>query len=370
MLKSAAVGARGRGLFVRLSMCGFVVILSATPTAAQAQSDSIFDDLIPELVAKIVSGIPGGIPVSLTVAAGDNDEDAPAIWTGVTALFAARGIRIADATPATTAVAVGCGRNLRERVCVAHIHTDGRDQIATVTRRLPSPMQPSPSASLALELRPLLSQQTQILDVGVLGERLLVLDVAAVTLFEQKDGTWRRVRSRPLPLSRPWPRDPRGRVRVDGNRFDLFLPALACSGRIDSVEVSCTEGQQPWPIGADNRGLETGRNYFKTPKGTVFYNAAPLGAAANDDAIALTATCAPGTYVAAVSPSGRLDSGDLLHLSRVADGRLVQTASPVILPGVLTALWAQADQTSAVVVTHDVRAGRYDAFQTTISCSR
>jgi len=54
----------------------------------------------------------------------------------------------------------------------------------------------------------------------------------------------------------------------------------------------------------------------------------------------------------------------------VADGRLVQAASPVSLPGVLTALWAQPDQTSAVVVTHDVRAGRYDAFHTTISCSR
>jgi hypothetical protein len=75
-------------------------------------------------------------------------------------------------------------------------------------------------------------------------------------------------------------------------------------------------------------------------------------------------------YVAAVSSSGRLESGDLLQLSRVADGRLVQAASPVSLPGVLTALWAQPDQTSAVVVTHDVRAGRYDAFQTTISCSR
>jgi len=370
MLKFAAVGARGRGLFVRLSMCGVLLVLSATPTAAQAQSDFIFDDLIPELVAKIVSGIPSGVPVSLTVAAADNDGDASAIRTRLTALFAARGIRIADATPATTAVEIGCGRNLREYVCVAHVHSDGRDQIATVTRRLTSPTPASPTASLALELRPLLSQPTQILDVGVLGERLLVLDVAAITLFERKDGAWRSVRSRPLPVSRPWPRDPRGRVRVDGNRFDLFLPALTCSGRTDSLDVSCTEGQQPWPIGVDNRGLETGRNYFKTSEGTVFYNAAPLDAAANDDAIALTAACAPGTYVAAVSPSGRVESGDLLHLSRVGDGRLVRTASPVILPGVLTALWAQPDQTSAVVVTHDVRAGRYDAFQTTISCSR
>jgi hypothetical protein len=255
-------------------------------------------------------------------------------------------------------------------VCVAKIHGDAGDQIATVTRRLTSATQVSPTAPLALELRPLLSQQTQILDIAVLGDRLLVLDVAAVTVFERKDGAWRGVQSRPLPVSRPWSRDPRGRVRVDGNRFDLFLPAMTCSGRTDSFEVTCTDEQQPWPIGVDNRGLEPGRNYFKSSAGTVFYNAAPLGAGANDDAIALTAACAPGTYVAAVSPSGRLESGDRLQLSRVTDDRLVQAASPVILPGVLTALWAQPDQTSAVVVTHDVRGGRYDAFQTTISCSR
>jgi hypothetical protein len=369
MLRSAGVGAHGRGLLVRLSICGFVLILSAAPAAAQTRPDSIFDDLIPELVAKVVSAIPGGVPVSLTVAAGENVEDAPTIRTRVTALFAARGIRTADAA-AATAVAIGCGRNLRERVCVAQIRSDGRDQIATVTRRLTSPPPLSPIASLALELRPLLSQQTQILDVAALGDRLLLLDVAAVTIFERKDDAWRGVQSRPLPVSRPWPRDPRGRVRVDGNRFDLFLPAMTCSGRADSLELSCTETQQPWPIGVDNRGLETGRNYFKTPEGAVFYNAAPLGAAANDDAIALTAACAPGTYVAAVSPSGRLESGDLLQLSRVADGRLVQAASAVNLPGVLTALWAHPDQISAVVVTHDVRARRYDVFQTTISCSR
>ena len=371
MLKSAAVGAHGRELPVRLLMCALLSLLSpARPIAAQVVSPSVFDDLLPELVAKIASGISGGVPVSVTVAAGEHVEDAPAIRTRVTALFAARGIRTGDAAASTTAIAIGCGRNARERVCVAQIHSDGRDQIATVTRRLTSSTEVSTTASLALELRPLLSRQTQILDIAVLGDRLLVLDIAAVTMFERKDGGWRDAQSRPIPVSRPWPRDPRGRVRVDGNRFDLFLPAVTCTGRTASLEVSCTDGQQPWPIGVDNRGMENGRNYFKTPDGMVFYNAAPLGAGVNDDAIALTAACAPGTYVVAASPSGRSEGGDVLQLSRVAETRLIEVASPVFLPGVLTALWPQPDQTSAVVVTHDVRGGRYDAFQTTISCSR
>ena len=372
MLRSAAVGAHGRGSSVRLLTGGLMLVLAilCSPVGAQAPLPSTFDDLIPELAGKLAAALPAGAQVSLTVDGGANSEDAEAIRASITTLLAARSLRITEAVPGIPAVAIGCGRNLRERVCVAQIHSDGRDQIATATRRLASPAPVVPNVSLALELRPLLSQPTQILDVALLDERLVVLDVAAVTTFERKDGAWRRVRSRPLPVSRPWPRDPRGRVRVDRDRLDLFLPSLTCSGRTESLEVSCSEGQQAWPIGVDNRGLESGRNYFKTPEGVIFYNAAPLGAAAGDDAIALTASCAPGTYVAGVSPGGRLESGDLLQLSRVADGRLARAASPVSLPGVLTALWAQPDHTSAVVVTHDVPAGRYDAFQTTISCSR
>ena len=372
MLKFAAVGAHGRGLPVRLLTWGLMLLLSALSSSvgAQVPVPSAFDDLIPDLAAKVTSALSAGAQVSLTVDPSADGEEAQAIRTRMTTLLAARGLRITDATAGNPAVAIGCGRNLRERVCVAEIHADGRTQVATVTGRRTSSTETSRITVPALELRPLLSQQIQILDAAVVGDRLLVLDVAAITLFERKDDEWRSVHSRPLPVSRPWPRDPRGRLRASGNRFDLFLPAMTCTGRPDPLEITCIDGQQPWPIGVDNRGLEPGRNYFKTSEGTVFYNAAPLGAAANDDAIGLTAACAPGMYVAAVSASGRLDSGDLLQLSRVADGRLVQAASPVSLPGVLTALWAQPDQTSAVVVTHDVRAGRYDAFQTTISCSR
>ena len=371
MLRSAVVGALGRGLPVRLLTWGLVLLIAtlSSSVGAQAPLPSAFDDLIPDLAARVISALSAGAQASLTVEPGIDGEEAQAIRSRMTMLLAAHGVRITDATAGIAAVAIGCGRNLRERVCVAKI-ADGRTQIVTVTGRRTSSTMTARTAVPALELRPLLSQQIQILDAAVIGDRLLVLDVAAITLFERKDGEWRIGQSRPLPVSRPWPRDPRGRLRASGNRVDLFLPAKTCTGRLDPHEISCTDGQQPWPIGMDNKGLEPGRNYFKTPEGTVFYNAAPLGAAANDDATGLAAACAPGMYVAAVSPSGRLDSGDLLQLSRVADGRLVQAASPVSLPGVLTALWAQPDQTSAVVVTHDVRAGRYDAFQTTISCSR
>src|SRR5258705_2543384 len=101
MLKSAAVGAHGRELLVRLLMCGLVVAL-LTPPPIAAQAPSPFNDLLSELVTKIASAISSGAPVAFAVVAGDeNVEDASAIRTRVTALFASRGIRTADAGAAT-----------------------------------------------------------------------------------------------------------------------------------------------------------------------------------------------------------------------------------------------------------------------------
>ena len=368
MLKFAVVGSHGRGLSVRLVMRGVMALLVA-PAVFAAQQPSPLDDLLQELVAKIASAVPAGTPLKLEVVSAEPSDDAPAIEARVAAQLNARGLRAIDPGAATT-VAISCGRNVRERLCVAEIRGNGGDQLATVTRPLDASDRDARGRSLAIELRPLLSQQTQVLDAGPAGDRLLVLDVTSITVMEQKDGTWRAVQSRPLVPAHTWPRDPRGRVRVDGGRFDAFLPGVVCAGRIDPLDVTCSDRRQPWPIGADNAGLEPGRNYFKTPDGMPFYNAAPLGAAVGDDAIGLRSTCAVGAYALSVSRNGGWDSGDVLRLSRVADGRLVQAASPIVLPGVLTALWPEADQTSALVVTHDLAAGRYDAFRTSISCSR
>jgi hypothetical protein len=230
MLKFAAVGARGRELPFGQAMCGLMLVLQvARLTVAQPLSPSAFDDLLPELVAKVASALPAGGDVVITVALSDaNVRDAPALRMRAAALFAARGLHVGEARAEAITVVIGCGRNARERACVAEVRRDGRTQIATVTGRVaPTAV---PPRSVALALRPLLSQRTQILDVAFVGERMLLLDTAAVTLLERKEGDWHPVQSRSLPMSLHWPRDPRGLVRVNGNRFDLFLPGLTCNG--------------------------------------------------------------------------------------------------------------------------------------------
>jgi len=95
---------------------------------------------------------------------------------------------------------------------------------------------------------------------------------------------------------------------------------------------------------------------------------ATVGAA--DDVVALRGRCGPETYLVTASRTLNAEGSDALRLSQAIGRRLIESASPLILPGTLTALWAMPDPTTVTVVTHNINAGRYDAYQASISCAR
>jgi hypothetical protein len=294
-------------------------------------------------------------------------------------------------------ISFSCSDNIRERACVAEIRTDDGRQIVAVTRPHDVGLQDNPAMAVALELRPLFSQRAQILDVATIDRRLLVLDATAVTLYEQTDGNWRSLQLRPMSGPQVWPRDLRGRLRAGGDRLDVFLPGVSCAGRLNALDLTCNVSRQPWPFGIENTGLEPARNYFSTPEGLAFYGAAPFADAGArwvvagrggalqilddarrfvatvgtaDDVVALRARCGADTYLVTASRTSNADGSDALRLSRPIGRRLIDSASPFILPGTLTALWATPDPTVVTVITHNVSAGRYDAFQASLSCAR
>jgi hypothetical protein len=376
-------------------MCAVVLSASAAvPIGAQRRSQ--FDDLIPDLASKIASVLPAGSQVNVTVASPQGADDGGLAPASLAALLTARGLRIVDAG-ATASISFSCSENLRERACLAEIRANDGRQIVTVTRPHDVRLQNDRPMPVALELRPLLSQRTQILDVATINGRLLVLDATAVTLYDQTDGNWRSVQSRPIAGSQVWPRDLRGRLTAGGERVDVFLPGIACAGRLNALDLTCNISRQPWPFGIENTGLAPARNYFSTPEGLAFYGAAPFADAGArwvvadrggalqilddarrvvatvgtaDDVVALRARCGPDTYLVTASRTSAAEGSDALRLSRPIGRRLIASASPFIVPGTLTALWATPDPTVVTVITHNVNAGRYDAFQASLSCAR
>jgi len=386
------VDSHGRGS----ALCTLLFVF-AWVAAVLPQASFPYQDLASDLAARIASAIPAAAQVSIASAPENQPDDMAPFEADVSARLIGRGVRVVGAADGVIAIQLACLQNLRERSCAAEIRSGAARDIVMVTRAHDGRPRADAGASLSLEVRPLFAQRAQLLDVAIVGERLLVLDVESLTLHQRMAGTWQPLESRPLAAGRAWPRDPRGRLRVEGDRFEAWLPASACTGLVAPLAVTCAERQQPWPIGIENGGLDAGRNYFTTPEGLTFYSAAPLGEAAGarwlvadrdgaltwldaarravgnagfgDDVAGLAAACGADSTVVAVERTPGAD-GDALRVFQAVRRRLVPAASPIALAGRSTALWSTPGADSATVVVHNTGAARYEAFQIRIACPR
>ena len=406
-----------------MHMATRVLTLSLTIAPLSAQPPSPYQDLAIELAAKIAAALPSAQSTTLSFITIDGVDSADMAdrstvtqaQAEIARALTARGVRIVERAPGAPAVRVSCLENLRERACVADIETGSTRHVVAATR----PLDPRTNrgAPLTLDMQPLFSQRAPILDVALASDRLVVLDPRALTRYQRSDAGWQRADSQPIATSRVWPRDVRGKLRLDGGRLEVFLPGLVCRGTSDATRLACAAAddvRQPWPLGIDNTGIEANRNYFLTPEGLPFFAAAPLGPDANarwlvagssgalvfldesrrsvatvasgDDVAALSAACAgPAGPVGSVgnvgnvgnlgnlvlvASSGRSAGPDTLRLFRAVQRQLIPAAGPVELPGRFTALWAAPDATSAIAVSHDAGADRYEAFHIRISCDR
>ena len=366
--------------------------LSLLASSGGSAAPPAFDDLLAELSNTIASATVAGEAVRVAAA---NPEQADVARTLAAALIR-RGLRVVDGQ-APTVITCVCSVTVRERLCAAEIKRDDAVHVVYARGSIEAAAASAPSTSMVLELRPLITQRTTVLDVAVLDSKLLVLDPSAVVRYDRTERGWQVRDSRSLAISRPWPRDVRGRIVSTSTSFEAYLPGAVCRGTVEPFAVSCVEQQAPWPVGFDNQGMVPGRNYFSSPGG-MFYAMASLeadagakwlaatrdgslvlldasGAAMNspravgDDVARLNNGCAPGSHVLVPAP-GVETNGDAIRLFRVADRHLQAATPPTILSGTLTAMWSAADASTATVVSHNMTTGGYDAFQVRVSCGR
>jgi len=393
MLRFSIVGAHGRKSSTLVAVC-IVPCMWMAPLALQAPAE--YQDLLPELAARIAAIVASDSQVLLTSSAPDSTSSAARrLQEALVKLLVSHRVRVVDAGDSLASVAVSCSENLRERSCVATVQRDSRRDAVIVTRPHDGAPRPDTRPQVSLELQSLFTQRTPILDVANIGDRLLVLDASSVAVYRRAGQSWQPVSSRPLPAARAWPRDLRGRLQVDDDRFVAFLPGVACAGRVNQGTLECADTRQLWPLGIENNGLEPARNYFSTPEGLQFYGVAALGPDADarwliaerngalsvldfarqlvanvgtaEDVAGIAAPCAPDNYVVAAEVSGGRDA---LRLFQVVRQRLVPMASPVFVTGKLTALWSAPGATTATAIAHDMSGGRHEAFLATVACGR
>ena len=267
-----------------------------------------------------------------------------------------------------------------------------------------------PAASgnaVTLEKRLVWEQDEPILDLAFAAEGMLVLTPTQLV--------WRRAQGSPQALSlesKIRVRDPRGRLRLMGDRVQAFLPGVVCNGLVQTaLAVECHASDEPWVLESGSRAIllanfAANRNYFD---GRVvmqnglrrsvarFFSAAafeetgglswlvtlvdgktqildasfdPAGEIAGwgSDIAGLGASCNGGSPILATRP-GDADEPDAVQAFTIVNRTAVPVAPPVPFPGPVTALWSSSSG-SVLAVSRDPATSRYAAYVLTMVCNR
>jgi len=272
----------------------------------------------------------------------------------------------------------------------------------------------APAAAAApgvtLEKKLLWEQDEPILDVALPAAGMLVLSPSRIALYRRGAAQWEEAQAILLALPKPWPRDPRGRLRLNGTSFQAYLPGTLCSGTVETgLTMECHASEEPWVLESGGRAmllanLAARRNYFDGRVATQtglrktvppFYSAAsvedqgrtwwvlavvdgrtqlfdaalePAGGfpAWGSDLAGTEAHCGTGSQVLATKPG---DGGepDSLQAFAVVNRTPTAIAPAADFAGPVTALWPSGGN-AVLAVTRDLRTGKYAAYMVTLVC--
>jgi len=305
-------------------------------------------------------------------------------------------------------VTITLSQDLKGEIWVAEIrHGAAREIVMVRVPKSNSAVLPRMSGAIALRKTQVWTQASAepVLDVAILGEgdraALLVLEGASVSLYRNRGSHWELEQSAPVPRSRPWPRDLRGRLAVDrDHKFEAFLPGMKCLGAADpGVSMNCVNSDDPWPLDGEQRvrGFFGNRNFFTGAlAGTVkennvapFFSAAVtqdssiwfaqtsgrLGPVAGNtasmtsgsDIASVHSECGSGSQLL-VSGAGDFTEKDTLRGMEAQNGVLVAAGTPLEFNGPITALWTAREGNAAVAVSKNLTTEKYEAFTVSITC--
>jgi hypothetical protein len=339
------------------------------------------------------------------------------IRRGLLTELAALGVRFASREQAAGVVRVSLSEDLQSYVWVAEIRQGGNEpSVVMVSLPRPETQMPEPEASAMMLHKSLLwFQPERILDLAIIEgnpARLLVLNATGVSVYRLQDNRWQMEQALPIPHLRPWPRDLRGRLTLrKDHAFDVYLPGVLCrSSGAAPLAISCYEGDEPWPMGADlsdlNAFFTSSRNYFNgtlspgvggQKTAPAFYSAAALPRngrtwwlltavdgkvhlldGLTDQVVrmpevgsgiaTLRSGCGSGWQV--LASGGGDGSRDTIRAFEVPDREPLAVSAPLEVQGSVTALWTEPGANGVVAVVGSSETGGYEAFRLSVSCNR
>ena len=426
---------RGGGCKFAAQLLRFVFPVAILPLAISAHAAD-WNPAEQQLARKIVAVTgPGAVSLTVENRSSLGRRESEAVQNGLRYALEQLGIRFAGADQAVASVAVSLSENPTSYVWVAQIR-QGEGDAAVALVSVPRPGgTPAVRDSMPMALRRTLlwTQDDPILDVAVLEEgatpsRIVVLDPAKVSLYRWQNGKWQAEQVMEIPHSRPWPRDPRGRlITAKDHLLDVYLPGVSChSAGGNLLSLNCRDSEDPWPLVANEiheNSPATGgstaaaaipaqsaffaptRNFFtgvmspglgKIVTVPSFYSAAALPRgryalwlfAATDgqihmvdgmsdrtarlewgsDLTMVKTSCGAGWQVLSTTAGTR--SGDSVRAYEIPDRDPVAASAAADFAGKITALWTEPRGDTAIAVVNDPETGSYEAFRLAVACDQ
>ncbi len=386
----------------------FQAILVLVAVTARAQN---YDQLAHGLAQKIAAGVKPREAAWLSFhnMSTMSPSDVSAAHAALERELHALGITLAAQSQGAVEVAMTLSESLEESVWVAEIRrADGTDTFMEVRAKPPGVAAAPP---LVVEKKLVLENDQQILDLAPMARELLVLDAEAVSVYENAASGWQRKLAVRLPATRTWPRDLRGRLMVQGDAYQVYLPGLTCHGNAaGGLGISCRD-ESLWPVGAGPGMLgfaqfAASRNFFDgrivAPNGSqkslpAFFSAASVATRADkmwafagtdtrthlytgtlenaggwtgwgSDIAGIESDCGERSQVL-VTASGDGAATDSIAAYEIVSGSPQPVGEAVSFPGPVTALWPAAERGVAFAVSRDLKSGRYAAFRLAIICA-
>jgi hypothetical protein len=381
-------------------------------------SASTLDDTARQLAHKIASVTgPGALALEVTNKSSLDDKSVREVHSALEAQLRVEGVRTTKPDQAMGSVLVTLSENVREYVWATEIAI-GSDEKRVVLVSLTRPHSGTTAPSVmpvVLRRTFLLAQEQPILDAELVdtsgGPRLLLLSESKVVVYRQPQaGHWEEEASLDIAHSRPFPRDPRGRLFLRRDHlFDVYLPGTLCRSSASApLTLACNDSDDPWPLTAEDNSVRAffapARNFFtgalspgigKVAAAPSFYSAAALprfnytlwlltavdgsvhlidgftdqvlrGMRWGSDLAAVRSSCGAGTQVL-VSEGGDPER-DTVRAFEVPDRDPIVASSALEFDGPVTALWPDANGTSVMAIVQRQDTGWYEANRISIAC--
>lgn len=405
---------RSANLVLVLALAAF-----AQSQTTESEGASVWNKPAHDIVQQVleVAGTPASVSFEVDNRSGLSPSDLQQIRGEIEQELRAAKIKVVRMDSAVAEIRFVLSRNARGLLWIARVKQGTSEEVSML--ELPDPTIANVGGRptlFRLERTLLLTRSTQMLDVAVGDNFLMVLGGEQITLYPRANVNATAAGSVPVTHATLWPRDLRGRLFLHGEGFTAYLPGVRCTGTVrPSFTGQCSPSDDPWPLlrptageAAPSAFFANARNHFSgVLAGSLaaasvppFFSAARLGESADalwgisgtdgltrlyirmeatqppirtvtslgSDLAAIQSGCGTGWQLL-VTGDGDGNAPDGLQAFEIRNRDATAVTEKLSFDGPITGLWPGATGAAIAIVRHPGKES-YEAYSVSITCGR